>query len=103
MTHRLRDVEHSCRIIDRTQAVCATMRQFTDDKNLLDATWTIDRNLEDIRYINDQLRSLAKEYIVMIEDLEREVDGCRNEINMLNTDIEDLEVELDEIKQRTVA
>lgn len=96
MTHRLKNVEYSCRIIDKTRAMCSTIRQLTDDEELLDLSWDIESNLEDIRTINDQLRTLGNEYIVMIDDLNKEVDGCYSDIRYL-------EDELNEIKQSTIA
>jgi len=98
MTHRLKNIEHSCSIIDKTIAMAATIRQYSEDKDVINLAWDIDSNLEDIRHINDQLRTLAKEYIAMIEELGSEVNGLRDECNALDRDIEDMEEEINELR-----
>lgn len=93
MPNRLRDVEYSCRIIDKTLAIATTIRQITNDPEIVKLAWDVDSNLEDIRRINEQLRGLANEYIVMIDELNSEIDGSYEEIQKLNWDIDDLKEE----------
>ena len=99
MPNRIKNISHSCRSIDKAIAnmrICIHVIENVDGATHRDVSETrqcaddAEDYMNDVRSINEELRSLATEYSELINDLQSVEDDQNLEIEILHEEIKEL-------------